>query len=55
MGLGITSFKVEGRTAPLEDRIPIVKEVRKAVDYYSEKESLRAYLHYFSRANRGVW
>ena len=52
MGIGVTSFKIEGRTSPWEERLQVVKRMRADIDAFEKRGKPRAYLHYFSRANR---
>lgn len=55
MGIGIHSFKIEGRTSPWQERLEVVKRVRRCIDEYAGKVKPKAYLHYFSRANREMF
>ena len=55
MGAGVSSFKIEGRTVPYQERIEAVKRVRNAIDSFKKSGSAKAYMHYFSRANREMF
>ena len=55
MGIGITSFKIEGRTSPWKERLTIVERMRRNLDQFDGKVRPQAYLHYFSRANREMY
>lgn len=52
MAIGIHSFKIEGRTVPAGERIPMIMKLRESIQNYGEGSPLRSYLHYFSRSNR---
>ena len=52
MAIGITSFKIEGRTVPGEMRVPMVHTLNKSIEEFNKGVPLRSYLHYFSRKNR---
>lgn len=53
LAIGIYSFKIEGRTVPGSERVPMVRALKKELKRYEEDESKEAYLHFLSRANRG--
>lgn len=52
MAIGISSFKIEGRTVLAEERIPMIEKLRESIQVYLEGRPLRSYLHYFARSNR---
>ncbi len=49
--IGITSFKIEGRTAPAEERVEIVRSLKENINRFDNKDT-SAYLHFLTRANR---
>lgn len=53
MAIGIYSFKIEGRTVPGEKRVPMVRALRENLAKFNGEENLDAYLHFFTRGNRG--
>lgn len=53
MAIGIYSFKIEGRTVPGKKRVPMVRALRGNLVKFNEEEHLDAYLHFFTRGNRG--
>lgn len=55
MAIGITSFKIEGRTVPAAQRIPMVQDLKRYIQIYQDRLNISAsteYLHYFSH---GSW
>ena len=52
MAIGIMSFKIEGRTLPAQERIPMVRDLKKYIAMYEQNDTLKSYLHYFFRRNR---
>ncbi len=54
MGMGITSFKVEGRTVPYQQRLPMVKRLKTYIEAFEKEGPPRAYMHYISRTDREV-
>lgn len=52
MAIGITSFKIEGRTVPAEERIPMVRDLKACIKVYETGKPLLSYLHYFVRSGR---
>lgn len=53
MAIGIYSFKIEGRTVSGEKRVPMVRALRENLAKFNGEEHLDAYLHFFTRGNRG--
>lgn len=52
MAMGITSFKIEGRTVDGRLRVPMVRDLLSNIERFSMGMPLKSYLHYFSRTNR---
>lgn len=52
MAIGITSFKIEGRTVEGALRVPMVHDLDNYICKYENGLPLKSYLHYFSRINR---
>lgn len=52
MALGITSFKIEGRTVDGRLRVPMVRDLLNNIEHFNNGMPLKSYLHYFSRTNR---
>lgn len=53
LAAGIYSYKIEGRTVPGNLRVPMVRALKENLEKFCEEESLDAYLHFFTRENRG--
>lgn len=54
MAIGVHSFKIEGRTVPGKMRVPMVRALKENCKKFQEMENLDAYLHFFTRGNRGA-
>ncbi|MGN1417974.1 MAG: peptidase U32 family protein [Acutalibacteraceae bacterium] len=54
LAIGIYSFKIEGRTVPGKFRVPMVRALKENLEKYSSQEQPDAFLHFFSRGNRGL-
>lgn len=52
MAIGITSFKIEGRTVEGRFRVPMVRDLISNINQFDKGIPLKSYLHYFSRINR---
>lgn len=52
MAIGITSFKIEGRTVDGRLRVPMVRDLLCNIERFNKGMPLKSYLHYFSRTNR---
>lgn len=52
MAIGVKSFKIEGRTVSAEERIPMLRSLRKYAEEFMNGRPMKSYLHYFSRSNR---
>lgn len=52
MAIGITSFKIEGRTVDGKLRVPMVRDLLSNIERFSKSLPLKSYLHYFYRMNR---
>lgn len=50
--IGVYSFKIEGRTVPGPERVPMVRDLRRCIDAYAGMNA-EACLHYFSRVYHG--
>ena len=53
LAIGIYSYKIEGRTVPGKLRVPMVHALKENLEKYQKEESVDAYLHFFTRGNRG--
>ena len=50
LGLGITSYKIEGRTNPLWYVVQRIKDMKKSKEFYlSRSEEIPKYMHYIYR------
>ncbi len=52
MSIGVYSFKIEGRTVPGPQRVPMVRDLKKYIEAYNGMNA-EACLHYFSRVYSG--
>jgi len=51
MAIGVKSYKVEGRTVPAAQRVPMVRALRGAIGRFGEQDGVPGTLHYFFRGN----